>query len=131
MTRDPAAIERTLRPLPICFWKGSGLAVLLDLIASITALGNTTHQIGFDPVRETALSQIFIAIQPKVLGSAEEVEGIANGVVDSLHRAKPVEEGGKVRYPGEETLRIRKENLAIGVPVDEAVWEEIEGLSKA
>ena len=34
LTRDPAAIEATRRPLPIGFWKGSGLAILLDVVAA-------------------------------------------------------------------------------------------------
>ena len=34
LTRDPAAIERTQRLLPIGFWKGSGLAILLDVVGA-------------------------------------------------------------------------------------------------
>src|SRR5262249_52984185 len=45
LTRDPGAIERSQRLLPIGFWKGSGLAVMLDLMASMTSLGTATHQI--------------------------------------------------------------------------------------
>ena len=34
LTRDPAAIEASRRLLPIGFWKGSGLALVLDLVAA-------------------------------------------------------------------------------------------------
>src|SRR5206468_2022383 len=37
LTRDPAAIEQSRRPLPIGFWKGSGLAIVLDAIAALLA----------------------------------------------------------------------------------------------
>jgi 3-dehydro-L-gulonate 2-dehydrogenase len=30
-----------------------------------------------------------------------------------------------VRYPGENTLRLREENRRLGLPIDEAVWDEI------
>jgi 3-dehydro-L-gulonate 2-dehydrogenase len=30
-----------------------------------------------------------------------------------------------VRYPGEETLRLRAENRKLGLPVEPAVWAEI------
>lgn len=125
LSRDPAAIEASQRLLPIGFWKGSGLAVMLDLIASMTSLGNATHQIANDPLRETGLSQMFIAIDPRTLGDAANLDQIADEVVASLHRSQPAEAGKPVRYPGENTLRLREENRKLGLPVDEAIWDEI------
>ena len=128
LTRDPAEILKSQRLLPTGFWKGSGLAVVLDMMAAMLSLGNATHQIANDSLRETELSQVFVAVDPRVLGDAEKVERIADGVVESLHRARPAEEGKRVRYPGENTLRLRKENRKLGLPVDEAVWVEICGM---
>ena len=65
---DAAAIEATRRLLPIGFWKGSGLALMLDLIAALLSGGHATHQITPDPERETNLSQVFIAIGPSAAG---------------------------------------------------------------
>lgn len=125
LTRDPAAIEASQRLLPIGFWKGSGLAVMLDLIAAMTSLGNATHQIANDPLRETGLSQMFVAIDPRALGDAEKLNQIADEVVACLHRSRADEEGKPVRYPGENTLRLRDENRRLGLPINEAVWTEI------
>jgi len=125
LTRDPGAIERSQRLLPIGFWKGSGLAVMLDLVASMTSLGNATHQIANNPLRETGLSQVFIAIDPRTLGDSSQGDKIADEVIASLHRSRPTEEGKLVRYPGENTLRLREENRRLGLPIDEAVWAEI------
>ena len=91
----------------------------------MTSLGNATHQIANDSQRETGLSQMFIAIDPRTLGDTERIEQIADEVVDSLHRSRPAEEARPVRYPGENTLRLREENRRLGLPVDEAVWSEI------
>jgi len=44
LTRDPAAIELSARPLPIGYWKGSGLALMLDLMAGLLSGGLFTHQ---------------------------------------------------------------------------------------
>ena len=41
LTRDPAAIESTQRLLPVGYWKGSGLAVVLDMVAAMLALTRT------------------------------------------------------------------------------------------
>jgi 3-dehydro-L-gulonate 2-dehydrogenase len=123
LTRDPGAIEQTQRLLPTGFWKGSGLAIVLDMVAALLSLGNATHQIANDPLRETGLSQVFVAIDPETLSDADDK--IADAIVQSLHSARPAAEGGSVRYPGENTLQLREENRRLGLPVDEAVWEEI------
>lgn len=125
LTRDPGAIERTLRPLPVGFWKGSGLAALLDAIAATMAMGKATHMLSTDPLRETAISQMFVAMNPLALGSAEEAARIADGVVESLHSSVPASEGEQVRYPGEQVVKVRAENNRLGLPVEEAVWDKI------
>ena len=125
LTRDPGAIEASQRPLPVGYWKGSGLAVVLDAVAALLSLGKATHQIAADPLRETRLSQVFVAMNPAVVGA--DTEDAIDGIVDSLHRCNGTE--ARVRYPGERTLQIREENRRLGLPVDEAVWNEIEGLA--
>ena len=125
LTRDPAAIEKSWRPLPIGYWKGSGLSVLLDMVAAMMALGRATHEIAPDPLREAGVSQMFLTLNPAVFGPPSRAEAIADAVVASLHNSRPAAQGGKVRYPGEQTLRIREENLRLGLPVEHAVWAEI------
>src|SRR5579863_2767785 len=44
LTRDPGAIEESWRPLPMGYWKGSGLAVVLDMMAAMMTLGKATYQ---------------------------------------------------------------------------------------
>jgi len=128
LTRDPGEIEKSQRLLPVGYWKGSGLAVMLDMVAAMTSLGNATHAIANDPLRESGLSQMFVAIDPRGLGDAARMEEIADEVVESLHRARPAEEGKTVRYPGENTVRLREENRRLGLPVEQALWDEILGM---
>jgi 3-dehydro-L-gulonate 2-dehydrogenase len=123
LTRDAAAIERSWRPLPIGYWKGSGLAVVLDMVAAMMAMGRATHQISTDPLLETGVSQMFLALNPSAFGPA--TDRIADGVVASLRNSRPAAPHGEVRYPGEQTLRLREENLRLGLPVEPAVWEKI------
>ncbi len=125
LTRDPTAIEATERLLPVGYWKGSGLAVVLDMVASMMSLGNPTHSILPDPLRETGLSQMFVAMNPLALGEEPALERIADEVVESLHACRPTEEGKPVRYPGEQTLYIREENRRLGLPIEPAIWSEI------
>src|ERR1035438_2326063 len=74
LTRDPAAIEQSLRPLPIGYWKGSGLSIVLDMIASMTSLGKATHQLSTDPLLEAGISQVFLAINPAAFGDGPRSE---------------------------------------------------------
>ena len=123
LTRDPAAIEASQRPLPIGYWKGSGLAMMLDMLATLLSGGLATHQIPIDPVRETGLSQVFIAVNLAQLQSAEESARTADAIVDSV-----LASGASVRYPGQQVLKIRAENLAVGLPVREELWNDLRRL---
>ncbi len=113
LTRDPAAIEASRRPLPIGFWKGTGLSIMLDAIAATLAAGRATHEIPAAPERETNLSQVFIAIDVSALSSAEEIARIAGAIVGDL----------RTRYPGQRTLTARRQHARDGIPVDDAAWD--------
>src|SRR5215207_123339 len=123
LTQDPAAVEVSGRPLPVGFWKGSGLAMLLDMTAALLSAGLATHRIPPDPLEETRLSQVFIAFDLNTLGGTES--RIVDDIIASLH----ADDGDGVRYPGERTLRIRRENMEWGIPVEPEVWEQLRGFS--
>lgn len=130
LTRDPGAVERTQRALPVGFWKGSGLAFVLDLMAGMLAGGRTTHEMESDPLAETGLSQCFVAIRPEALGSVEQMTAIAEGCIRALHAAEPVVDGEVPRYPGEGTIRIRERSLREGVAVEKGAWEPFLALER-
>lgn len=121
LTRDPGAVEESARPLPIGYWKGSGLALLLDMAAALLSAGLATHQIPPDPLAETRLSQVFIAFDLASHGGAETASRLADDIVENLRTGG----GDGVRYPGERTLKIRRENLEQGIPVEPALWEKV------
>ncbi|MBB5344046.1 3-dehydro-L-gulonate 2-dehydrogenase [Tunturibacter empetritectus] len=125
LTRDPAAIESSQRALPVGYWKGSGLSLVLDMLAAMLSGGLATHQIPRDPLRESGLSQVFLAIDPTGIADPGELTCIAEGILDSLHHATPADPNKPSRYPGEQTLQLREENMRLGVPVDPEIWQQI------
>jgi 3-dehydro-L-gulonate 2-dehydrogenase len=131
LTKDATAIEASQRALPIGYWKGSGLSLVLDMAAAMLSGGLSTHEIPLDPLRESGISQIFIAIDPHSLTSTEEINRIVDGILQSLREATPVDLGKPIRYPGEQTLQLREENLRLGVPVDPEIWRQISDPSRA
>jgi 3-dehydro-L-gulonate 2-dehydrogenase len=125
LTRDAAAIEASQRALPVGYWKGSGLSLVLDMLAAMLSGGLATHQLSRDPMRESGQSQIFLAIDPSGVTSTQELSRVADGILASFHAATPADSKRPVRYPGEETMRLREENMRLGVPVDPEIWRQI------
>jgi 3-dehydro-L-gulonate 2-dehydrogenase len=130
LTTDAAAIEQTQRALPIGFWKGSGLSFVLDILAAMLSGGRTTSQISTDPLLETGISQVFLAIDPTSMSTVEELRTTVEGAIEFLHAATPVSAAKSARYPGENTMKVRRENLAAGVPLDEQQWKAVLQLAK-
>ena len=126
LTRDAAATEATGRLLPIGFWKGSGLALMLDLLAASLSGGNATHAIVADPERETGLSQVFIAFDIEAAGGPEAVTRLVEDVL--RHMQQPTAAGKSVRYPGERTLETRRRNMLDGIPVPPDLWRAVQAL---
>ena len=124
-TTDPAAIEASQRALAIGYWKGSGLSLVLDLLAAMLSGGLATHQLSSDPARESGISQVFLAIDPSSFTSRPDLNRIADSILASLSAATPIDPAHPVRYPGEQTLKLREENLRLGVPVDPEVWAQL------
>jgi 3-dehydro-L-gulonate 2-dehydrogenase len=129
LTRDPAAIEASKRALAIGYWKGSGLSLVLDMVAAMLSGGHATHEIPLESTRESGVSQVFLAIDPATYAAREELDRIADGILESLRDATPIDPAKPVRYPGEQTLHLRQENLKLGVPVTPNVWAKLNSLS--
>lgn len=126
LTCDPAAIEKTRRVVPIGYWKGSGLSIVLDLIGGMLTLGRTVTKVGQECESEYGLTQVFIAIRPEVLNQdPDKAQEILNETLKDIQASIPEKEGHTVRYPGQGTLIRRRENLKNGIPVNEEIWKKI------
>ncbi len=119
LTRDPAEILRSGRILPAGFWKGSAMALVLDLAAAILSGGNTTGDIG-KLERETALSQVFIAVDPGKYMTGEQLEALVEQTLAFTTGPNP-----EARFPGQRSARDRQANRTRGIEVPDAVWESI------
>lgn len=123
LTKNPAAIMESGRPLAIGFWKGAGLSLLLDILAVVLSGGLATHEISREAT-EYGLSQVFIAIDIARLGDHTALTSVIQNIVDDYHRSVPAG-AEKIMYPGERVLQTRKRNLQQGIPVLSEVWETI------
>ncbi len=127
LSTNPSEILETGRPLPIGYWKGAGLSLLLDILAAILSAGLSTHQIS-QREEEYGVSQVFIAMDLKKLSNYPSIESTISDIIDDLKQSATDKPETKVRYPGENVMITRKENLKNGIPVNKQVWDDIRKL---
>ena len=53
------------------------------------------------------------------------MDRLVQALIDDLHAAFPRQPGEAIFYPGERTLLTRKENMKLGIPVDEEIWQKV------
>jgi 3-dehydro-L-gulonate 2-dehydrogenase len=119
LTNDPSAIYHSQRVLPIGFWKGSGLSLVIDVLLTALGGGLSVKKIT-ESGREAGISQLFICIYQQNLH-----QDLIREILAYTKSSAPAEEGGRISFPGENTLRTREDNLRDGIPVNEKIWNEV------
>jgi 3-dehydro-L-gulonate 2-dehydrogenase len=123
LTTDPDKIRESQRILPIGYWKGAGLSLLLDIVVTLLSGGQSVAQVSRQPA-ETGLSQLFLAIDISRLPDFPGVDNAIKMILNDYHQSTP-EGTSRILYPGERVLSTRKENTEQGIPVLKSLWEDI------
>ncbi|MCC7300639.1 MAG: 3-dehydro-L-gulonate 2-dehydrogenase [Verrucomicrobia bacterium] len=124
LTTDPDLILKSHRALPIGYWKGSGLAIVLDLMATLISGGDSTKEIS-QREKETGVSQVFLAIDISSQVANADVDAKMNAIINDLLNTPPLKGTQTIRYPGQGMSNTRRENLEKGILVDSAIWKTI------
>jgi len=124
LTTDAQAVMRSGRALPMGYWKGSSLAILLDLTAAILSGGLATHEIA-RLGDEAHVSQVFVAMDAVGVLGADRVNSLCDEAIAYVHSAEPVSPEDRILYPGQRVLEARRDGLANGIPVDTDIWREV------
>jgi 3-dehydro-L-gulonate 2-dehydrogenase len=127
LSHDPAAILESRRILPIGHWKGAGLSLLLDILATVLSGGLSVARITAQRA-ECNVSQVFVALSLDRLTNSATINTAIEEILSHYHQATTDGQHGPVLYPGERVLRVRRENHA-GIPVIATVWEQIVSLA--
>jgi 3-dehydro-L-gulonate 2-dehydrogenase len=123
MTFEPQEIISSKRPMPIGYWKGAGMALMLDVLATVLSAGFSTKDITMRGT-EYALSQVFIAIDLNKLSNFTSVNTVVENIIRDYKESIP--EGSKnITFPGERVVNARNKNKEQGIPVLKTIWEEI------
>lgn len=123
LTKDPATILESRRPLSIGYWKGAGLSLLLDILATVLSSGLSVASISKNKA-EYGLSQVFICIDPSRLSNHSAVAAVVQNIIDD-YKQSIADGDAKIIYPGEGVLQKRKKNTEQGIHVLQKVWDEV------
>ncbi|MEM7574517.1 MAG: 3-dehydro-L-gulonate 2-dehydrogenase [Bacteroidota bacterium] len=124
LSNDPSKILSKERGLPIGYWKGSALSIVLDMLATILAAGNSTARISAKEM-ETGISQVYICLYPEIFEDVELQQRLLEEIIDFTHDVEPIHPGDKIYYPGERSSSTRAKNLEEGILVDEGIWQKV------
>ncbi|MDQ8736196.1 3-dehydro-L-gulonate 2-dehydrogenase [Paenibacillus sp. LHD-38] len=124
MTTDPAQVMETRKLLPVGYWKGAALATLIDLVVSCASTGNTTKQLD-EFGADINISQIYIAINFAAIGGREEAMQIVEDTIAYVKDTEIAPGFESVRFPGQSLIDTKEKNLKDGIPLNDAVWENL------
>lgn len=134
------AIDRAGRPttdataamagsvLPFGGVKGSGLSLVVTLLAGLLCDADFDDEIGsmytdFD--RPQNLGQVFIVVDPSLLGQREHTLARVEALVDRLHALRVAEGAEGVWFSGERGTERALRRRAAGIPLRPAVLEDL------
>lgn len=130
LTCDPREIEASKRILPTGYWKGSGMALALDMAAAMLANGYCGTDMDSEGKGScTSCCQVFIAFDPYLFGDKKQIQEMFDKRIDAVHATHPVKQSDTVRFPGESTVKRREDSMIYGVSVDERIWAQIEAIA--
>jgi 3-dehydro-L-gulonate 2-dehydrogenase len=127
MTNDPGEIMESKRPMPIGYWKGAGLSLMLDVLATVLSAGFSTKEISAEGT-EYALSQVFIAIDLNKLSNFSSINSVVQNIIED-YKQSIAEASKNISFPGERVVASRHHNTLQGIPVLKNIWQDIHALN--
>jgi LDH2 family malate/lactate/ureidoglycolate dehydrogenase len=117
-TTDPAAALGGV-VLPIGGYKGSGLAMLMDIFGGVISGANFGGDVGdqyktYDRAQD--VGHFFLAMRPDLFVAADDYRQRMDTLIDRVHAAPLAEGVDEVLVPGEPELRHEAERRRTGIP---------------
>lgn len=129
LTSNPEEIEKSRRILPIGYWKGSGLAFMLDILAGILSNGNTVKDLSEEEKGSCGeCSQVMIIIDPQSINNKKFADDLIEETIKYIKSADIDDNLKEIRVPGEGSLKFHEIHNQKGIYVDDDVWSKITSL---
>ncbi len=124
-----ASIETALKGLisPLGGYKGSGLAMLVEILCAVLGGGAMSTEIGGIRIRGRNMraSQMFLGIDVSRFLPLEEFTARMEKLVEMVKSAPPAKDYEEVLVAGEPEWRMERERLAAGIPIEQGTWKSL------
>lgn len=123
-TTQPDEIMATEQAMPVGYWKGSALSMVLDMLATLLAAGDATCHISDRPI-ETGVSQVFMCIDTHAFGQPHLQQQILDDIIEYTTSAPCIAEDDAIYYPGQRAYQQFEKSKSEGVVIDTEIWQQI------
>ena len=128
LTKDPHVLWENKRLLPMGFWKGSSMAIVLDMMLTAITGGNSVPALTEDMGGEFGVSQFLIAIDlSKTMGEGQYAQEMKR-IRDYVLASEPAETGSVMIAGSEIQNFIDKHAAAGGIEINDGIWDQITSL---
>jgi LDH2 family malate/lactate/ureidoglycolate dehydrogenase len=129
-TTDPRVAIDGL-PTPLGGYKGSGLAVMVEILCAVLSGGAMLTDVGGIRVKHKAMraSHLFLAIDVARFLPRDEFIERMQWVRDTLKSATPADGFDEVLVAGEPEWRAEEIRRRDGIPVSRGIWEQLTHLA--
>ena len=111
--------------LPFAGHKGSGIAIMIDILCGILNSGVTSKHVREDKTKGPEVGHMMIAIDPKAFGSEEEFAQRLAAYQEELKAAKKAPGFEKIYLPGEIEAEKEAFNKANGIKMGKGAFREL------
>jgi ureidoglycolate dehydrogenase (NAD+) len=129
-TTDP---NQVFAAVPLGGYKGYGLAVLVEILSAVLAGSGITHAVGRlneELERPQDVGHFHLALDPEPLVGSARFAELLGGLLEELKAIPAGPDAGEVLVPGEPEARIQAQRDVSGIPLPDAQWALLEGLSR-
>ena len=131
-TTDPQTAMAGL-PMPLGGYKGSGLAVMVEILCSVLSGGAMLTQMGglWNSTGPMKVSQYFLAIDVARFMPVEEFAERMQFIRQTVTNSRPTPEYGEVLIAGQPEWRAERRRSVEGIPVPAPIWKQLVELSQS
>ncbi|MEI8634674.1 Ldh family oxidoreductase [Vibrio sp. PP-XX7] len=128
LTQDPNVLWENRRVLPMGFWKGSSMSIVLDMMLTALSGGNSVPALTEDIGEEYGVSQFLIAIDLSKTMNKDRFSQEMQRIRDYVLASEPAETG-HVKIAGSDIQAfIEKHASQGGINIHDNIWQQIMAL---
>jgi LDH2 family malate/lactate/ureidoglycolate dehydrogenase len=129
-TRDPQTAIDGL-PMPLGGYKGSGLAVMVEILCAALSGGPMLTNVGGIRVKSIPMgaSHLFLGIDVTRFMPLEEFTSRMQWLRETITHSRPAAGFDEVMIAGDPEWRTEEKRLAGGIPIARGIWEQLTQLA--